>query len=74
MGEVGVKAILPRGGGPPAGVEGASRDPGAMMPELGRNLVHAEGVDLVRAWITAWLAQCNANAPATVGTAASATE
>jgi uncharacterized repeat protein (TIGR03806 family) len=48
----------------------ASRDPGAMMPELGRNLVHAEGTDLVRAWIKAWLASCSADTPAAVGTAA----
>ncbi|KAF0187410.1 MAG: hypothetical protein IV086_05745 [Hyphomonadaceae bacterium] len=29
----------------------ASDDPGVMMPELGRTVVHAEGVELVRAWI-----------------------
>lgn len=28
-----------------------SRDPGEMMPELGRRLVHREGVQLVREWI-----------------------
>jgi|TARA_B100000470_G_scaffold8021_1_gene5677 uncharacterized repeat protein (TIGR03806 family) len=28
-----------------------SRDPGIMMPELGRKLVDKEGVELVRAWI-----------------------
>jgi uncharacterized repeat protein (TIGR03806 family) len=28
-----------------------SLDPGVMMPELGRSTVHAEGVELVRAWI-----------------------
>ncbi len=28
-----------------------SLDPGVMMPELGRKLVHKEGVELVRAWI-----------------------
>ncbi len=28
-----------------------TQDPGAMMPELGRKLVHEEGVALVRAWI-----------------------
>lgn len=28
-----------------------SDDPGVMMPELGRTLVHAEGVEMVRAWI-----------------------
>lgn len=30
-----------------------STDPGVMMPELGRALVHAEGVDLTRAYIAA---------------------
>lgn len=30
-----------------------SADPGVMMPELGRTLVHREGVDLVRRWIAA---------------------
>jgi uncharacterized repeat protein (TIGR03806 family) len=29
----------------------ASDDPGVMMPELGRTLVHEEGVDLVRAFV-----------------------
>ncbi len=28
-----------------------STDPGIMMPEMGRKLVHTEGVDLVRQWI-----------------------
>ena len=28
-----------------------SSDPGVMMPELGKKLVHTEGVELVRAWI-----------------------
>jgi hypothetical protein len=28
-----------------------SVDPGVMMPELGRSLVHEEGVALVRRWI-----------------------
>lgn len=28
-----------------------STDPGAMMPELGRRLVHSEGVQLIRNWI-----------------------
>jgi len=28
-----------------------STDPGIMMPELGRRLVHKEGVELVRHWI-----------------------
>ncbi len=30
-----------------------SVDPGVMMPELGRTIVHTEGVDLVRRWIAA---------------------
>jgi hypothetical protein len=28
-----------------------STDPGIMMPELGRKLVHAEGLDLIKKWI-----------------------
>ena len=28
-----------------------SKDPGIMMPELGRKLVHKEGVELVSQWI-----------------------
>ncbi len=28
-----------------------SSDPGVMMPELGRSIVHTEGVEIVRAWI-----------------------
>src|SRR5690606_33159921 len=28
-----------------------SRDPGAMMPELGRSLVHEEGLQVVSEWI-----------------------
>ncbi|GJM32624.1 MAG: hypothetical protein DHS20C18_16250 [Saprospiraceae bacterium] len=28
-----------------------STDPGEMMPELGRQLIHKEGLDLVKAWI-----------------------
>ncbi len=34
-----------------------SVDPGVMMPELGRSVVHAEGVKLVRDWIAAMPAQ-----------------
>jgi len=30
-----------------------SIDPGIMMPELGKRMVHAEGVELVREWISA---------------------
>jgi uncharacterized repeat protein (TIGR03806 family) len=29
----------------------ASSDPGVMMPELGKKLVHTEGVELIRKWI-----------------------
>jgi len=29
-----------------------TRDPSAMMPELGRSLVHDEGVDLIKQWIS----------------------
>lgn len=35
----------------------ASTEPGIAMPELGRNVPHAEGVALVRAWIAAGAAQ-----------------
>jgi len=28
-----------------------STDPGIMMPELGRKLVHKDGVELVKKWI-----------------------
>ncbi|MEN0046899.1 MAG: SO2930 family diheme c-type cytochrome [Bacteroidota bacterium] len=28
-----------------------SKDPGEMMPELGRQMIHQQGVDLIRAWI-----------------------
>jgi hypothetical protein len=28
-----------------------STNPGAMMPELGRSIVHEEGVDLITEWI-----------------------
>ena len=30
-----------------------STDPGEMMPEVGRKLVHTEGVELIREWIKA---------------------
>ncbi|HVI58675.1 MAG TPA: SO2930 family diheme c-type cytochrome [Luteimonas sp.] len=36
-----------------------SDDPGVMMPELGRDVVHREGVELVRAWIAAMEGDCN---------------
>lgn len=32
----------------------ASQDPGEMMPELGRSLVHREGLELIRRWIAEW--------------------
>jgi uncharacterized repeat protein (TIGR03806 family) len=36
-----------------------SDDPGVMMPELGRDVVHREGVELIRAWIAAMEGDCN---------------
>lgn len=38
----------------------ASTEPGAMMPELGRSLVHAEGLALIRQWIAAQPGRCGA--------------
>ena len=35
-----------------------STDPGVMMPELGRGLVHTEGVDLIRQWIAEQEGKC----------------
>jgi hypothetical protein len=35
----------------------ASTDPGVMMPELGRSLVHDEGLALVRAYIASLMAR-----------------
>ena len=35
-----------------------SKDPAEMMPELGRSLVHKEGVDLVRQWINDMNPEC----------------
>jgi hypothetical protein len=29
-----------------------STDPEVMMPEMGRKLVHKEGIELIREWIT----------------------
>ncbi|GGY37950.1 SO2930 family diheme c-type cytochrome [Parvularcula lutaonensis] len=37
----------------------ASSDPGAMMPELGRSLVHDEGVALLSEWISAMEGSCS---------------
>jgi uncharacterized repeat protein (TIGR03806 family) len=36
----------------------ASREPGVMMPEQGRNTVHREGLELIRAWIAALPGAC----------------
>ncbi len=36
----------------------ASLDPGAMMPELGRSLVHQEGVELISDWIRTMEGEC----------------
>ncbi|WP_238390394.1 SO2930 family diheme c-type cytochrome [Pseudoxanthomonas daejeonensis] len=35
-----------------------STDPGVMMPELGRSVTHAEGVELIREWIAAQHGEC----------------
>ena len=35
-----------------------STDPGEMMPEVGRSLVHAEGVALISEWIEALTGSC----------------
>ncbi|MEZ5491320.1 MAG: hypothetical protein R3F50_13505 [Gammaproteobacteria bacterium] len=35
-----------------------SVEPDEMMPELGRSLVHEEGLDLIRAWIEALEGSC----------------
>jgi uncharacterized repeat protein (TIGR03806 family) len=40
----------------------ASRDPGEMMPETGRTLVHEEGVKLIREWIGAMDGVCRPEA------------
>ena len=37
----------------------ASDDPGVRMPEVGRDVVHTEGVALVRAWIDAMEGDCD---------------
>lgn len=36
-----------------------STDPGAMMPELGRSLIHDEGVTLLREWIASMPGDCS---------------
>ena len=42
-----------------------SEDPSAMMPELGRSVVHDEGVQLIRDWIAAMQGSCDTDAPTT---------
>jgi hypothetical protein len=36
-----------------------SDDPSVMMPELGRSVVHREGVQLIRQWIEAQHGTCD---------------
>jgi hypothetical protein len=40
-----------------------ARDPGVMMPELGRTLIHEEGVALVREWIRQMEGSCEPEGP-----------
>jgi uncharacterized repeat protein (TIGR03806 family) len=40
-----------------------SADPAVMMPELGRSVVHREGVELIDAWIRAQHGSCDGEAP-----------
>ncbi|MFN0200178.1 MAG: SO2930 family diheme c-type cytochrome [Bacteroidia bacterium] len=35
-----------------------SNDPGNMMPEIGRGMIHTEGVELIRAWIKGLEGKC----------------
>jgi hypothetical protein len=35
-----------------------TRDPGAMMPELGRSLVHTQGVQLISDWVASLTGDC----------------
>jgi len=37
-----------------------SSEPGVMMPEMGRNTTHKEGVELIREWIAAMPGNCDA--------------
>ncbi len=39
-----------------------SADPAVMMPELGRSVIHREGVALINAWIAAQSGDCDSNA------------
>jgi uncharacterized repeat protein (TIGR03806 family) len=48
----------------------ASNEGGVMMPELGRNIVHEEGVKLLRAWIASMPGGCDAARPAGAAAAA----
>jgi hypothetical protein len=36
----------------------ATNDPGMMMPELGRSLVHQEGLEIINQWIDSMDGQC----------------
>jgi hypothetical protein len=36
-----------------------STDPGVMMPELGRTLVHAEAAELVSEWVRRMAGRCD---------------
>jgi hypothetical protein len=36
----------------------ATNDPGMMMPELGRSLVHQEGLEIIDQWINSMDGQC----------------
>lgn len=45
-----------------------STDPAVMMPELGRSVVHRDGVALIRAWIDAQPGGCDAGEGESVGT------
>lgn len=40
-----------------------SADPAVMMPELGRSVIHREGVALINAWIQAQTGSCDSAAP-----------
>jgi uncharacterized repeat protein (TIGR03806 family) len=40
-----------------------SRDPGVMMPELGRSLPHPEGVALIREWVQQMQGSCEGEGP-----------
>ena len=43
-----------------------SEDPAAMMPELGRSVVHDEGVQLIRDWIAAMQGNCGSEQSTTI--------